>query len=120
MKDKIKTVLCVVFFLYPLGVLWGVIFEVLCLFRIFRIKNFNHFPYPAEKIILVANHPSVVDPFLAAGLFFRQYFFHPFQKRPAIIADKENFYDSWRFFWAREAMIPVERGDRKKEAASFL
>lgn len=108
------------FFLWPIGVLWGIVFEVLCLLRIFQVKNFDHFPYPAEKIIIVANHPSVIDPFLLAGLFFGQYFWHPFKKRPAIIADKANFFDSWWFFWAQLAMIPVERGDRKKEAFCFL
>jgi 1-acyl-sn-glycerol-3-phosphate acyltransferase len=37
-----------------------------------------------------------------------------------IVADRINFYDKWWFLPFRSVMVPVDRGDRRKQAVALL
>jgi len=73
-----------------------------------------------EKVILVANHPSVIDPFLLAILIAWYYALHPWKHAPLIVADRLNFYDRWWFWPFRSVMIPIDRNSDRKKAAALL
>lgn len=127
MRDKIKELwkkigfnLIIIFMTYPFGVLLGLLFQILKGFGIIRVIHEDRLPINFDRRILVSNHPSVIDPWLAVALFFKEYFWTPLKRRPVIMADKKSFYDPWYFFGLRPAMVPVERGDRRKEAASLI
>lgn len=73
-----------------------------------------------DKVILVSNHPSVIDPFLIAFLLLWYYALHPFRHAPLIVADRLNFYDRWWFWPLRSVMVPVDRDSDRKKAAALL
>lgn len=117
---KVGFYLVMIFMTYPFGVLLGIVFTVLKGFGIIRVIHPERLPLNVDRRILVSNHPSVIDPFLAVALFFREYLWPPLRRRPAIMADKKIFYDPWYFLGLRPAMVPVERGEKRKEAASLI
>jgi len=108
------------FVIYPFGMLLAGAFLIMCQLKYVRVTHWERFPHFKQRIILVANHPSMLDPFLISALFFRGYLLHPLKYGPLIVADKSNFYDSWYWFWLRPFLIPVERGNKRAEAISFL
>jgi 1-acyl-sn-glycerol-3-phosphate acyltransferase len=118
--NKISNVFILLFMAYPFGLILGAIFKILEAFKVIRIQNADRLPIGNLKRILIVNHPSVIDPFLAAVLFLREYLLHPLTKNPVVMADKSLFFDPWYFWGLRPVIIPVERGDRRKEATSFL
>jgi 1-acyl-sn-glycerol-3-phosphate acyltransferase len=74
-----------------------------------------------DKVILVANHPSVIDPFLVAIVISWYYIKNPLRHAPLIVADRLHFYNSWWFWPFRSVMVPVDRdGDKKKASAALL
>jgi len=105
---------------YPYGVLSGIIFWVLSFLNLIKVRHFERFPRRQGKIILVSNHPSLLEPFLLPALFFQDYFWHPFRFAPWSTPDRSNFYDRWYWFWARPRTVPVERGNEGKEARSVV
>ena len=130
MKEKIKQDTVAAFlelaklmlFAYPLGLLIGLLglFGRFCfainILHTDRLSCINKL----EKVILVSNHPSVIDPFLMAILLSWYYAINPFKHSPLIVADKLNFYDSWWFFPFRSVMVPVDRDGERKKAAALL
>jgi 1-acyl-sn-glycerol-3-phosphate acyltransferase len=105
---------------YPYGVLSGIIFQILCALRVIRVLYWERFPHRQDNLILVSNHPSLLEPFLLPALFFKDYLFHPLKYAPWSTPDKSNFYDRWYWFWARPRTIPVDRGEERKEARSVI
>ena len=73
-----------------------------------------------DKIILVSNHPSVIDPFLIAILISLYYISNPLRHAPLIVADRLSFYDSWWFWPFRSVMVPVDRDSDRKRALSLI
>ena len=110
----------VLLFAYPLGLIVGFLGLVGRAFRCLKILHPERLSClgKLDKVILVSNHPSVIDPFLIAILLSWYYALHPLRHAPLIVADRLNFYDSWWFWPFRSVMVPVDRdGDRKKAAA---
>ena len=106
--------------IYPFGILLGIIFQVLKWLKVINVLHWERFPRYEEKMILVVNHPSMMDPFLISALFFREYLFHPFKRGPLNVPDKKIFSDSWYWFWLRQVLIPVERGNVRAELRAFF
>lgn len=96
-------------FAYPIGAILWIIFWLLRLLKIIRIQNQERFPVNFDKLVIVANHPSVIDPFLVAMLCLNSCMRHPFKKAMLIFADKASFYDRKWLFWARPIIVPVMR-----------
>ncbi len=105
---------------YPSGIFIGIFFQLLCFLRTIRVLHWERFPHWQGKLILVSNHPSLLEPFLLPALFFREYLFHPFKYAPWSTPDKKNFYDPWYWFWLRPLSIPVDRGDERAQLKSFF
>ncbi len=111
----------VVFYLftYPVGIVIGAIFWFLRFIGIVQIKGWEKFPRQRGKVLLVSNHPSLVEPILLIGMFFHQYIFHP-KSGPYTLADRKNYYDNWKFWLMRPRLIPVDRSKTKGDASSLL
>ena len=105
---------------YPLGVVLGIIFHIIRILKIIPVWHWERFPHWQRKIILVSNHPSLLEPLLLPLLFFREYFFHPFKFAPWSAPDKKNFYDPWYWFWTRPRMVPIDRNDEREELKSLF
>lgn len=107
---------------YPAGLLVGLFLLAGELLGRVRILHKERFPNPKslQKMVLVSNHPAIIDPFLIAYLLFRYYAWHPLKHAPLIVADRLNFYDKWWFMPFRPVMVPVDRQDKRKQAIAFL
>jgi len=105
---------------YPYGVLSGIIFQILCALRVIRVLYWERFPHRQDNLILVSNHPSLLEPFLLPALFFREYLFHPLKFAPWSTPDRGNFYNRWYWFWLRPRVIPISRNNRQDETRGFL
>jgi 1-acyl-sn-glycerol-3-phosphate acyltransferase len=106
--------------LYPMGIALAMAFLFFRYMGLIRLVHWERFPHRIGKLIVVSNHPSILDIFLVPVLFYKGYLVNPFRYGPLVIADRRNFYDSWYFFWLRPFMISVERGKAKSEAAALL
>lgn len=107
-------------FAYPLGMLLGFFLwagELLGKVRILHRERLKH--EDLGKIIFVSNHPSWGDPFFISYLLFEFYCKNPIKHSPLIVADRKQFFDHWFVKLFQTVMIPVDRGDPKKEALSF-
>ena len=120
MKKKITDIIITLGITYPYGIISGIVFKIMQFLGIIRISHLERFPVSQGKIILISNHPCMVDPFLLTPLFSKQYFFHPFRYHPWNVCDKKIFYDPWYWFWLRPVLIPVDRGSKKAELRAFL
>ncbi|MGD0576902.1 MAG: lysophospholipid acyltransferase family protein [Candidatus Staskawiczbacteria bacterium] len=70
------------------------------------------------RTLFTANHPSWGDPpFAYYATLFKVCVKNPIKYAPLIVADRKQFFDRLKLF--RPVMIPVDRGDPKKEALSF-
>ena len=121
---------------YLLGPFLGIIIYLLETVRVISIRNFNRYPLWREKIIIVSNHPSLLEPLLIPLLGFPwmnfPWIFSPvwtrirfslrwfkdlqkefaLQKKlvPVNAPDKRNFYDPPYMGVFRGVNVPVDRG----------
>lgn len=114
-----KNWLIFVFITYPIGIFLGFIFNLSCLFGRIKVCNWKRFPHWQRRILLISNHPSLLEPFILPALFLREFFFRPFSFRPWSAPDLKNFYDKWFFFWIRPVSIPVSRNEKESVKALF-
>lgn len=105
---------------YPLGILLWLIFCLLKLLKRIQVLHWERFPHWQGNLILVSNHPSLVEPLLLPVLFFREFLFHPFKFKPWSTPDKKNYYDPWYWFWIRPVSIPIDRTDRRGELKTLF
>jgi len=113
MKEKIKDKVMFLLFTYPVGILLGIGLFLLRISKRIRIMSPERFPRRKRKIIVVSNHPSLLEPMLLPALFFREYLFSPFKYAPWSVPDRHNYYDKWYWFFARPRLLPVERGNNR-------
>jgi 1-acyl-sn-glycerol-3-phosphate acyltransferase len=95
------------------GVVLGLIFTVLRFTGKVKVKG--ALPKKWERgLLLVSNHPSLLETVLIPLLFFPRILFNPFQYLPWSTPDRrnfENFTTRWYLRWIRLfPVIPVERG----------
>lgn len=117
---KTVNILTFLFLTVPIGVLCGVFFFVLKIIGQIKILHYERFPHWKRKIIVVSNHPSLLETILVPTLlFFRQYAVNPFAYAPINTPDSYNFYKRWYWAWARPVSIPIERGNKTAELRSL-
>lgn len=92
-----------------LGALLGCLFMLGEFLGGIKIKG-KRFPRKARKLIVVSNHPSMLEPFLLTYLFFPDYVIDPVNHAPLNLPDDKNFYSKWLFWPLRPVTIPVFRG----------
>jgi 1-acyl-sn-glycerol-3-phosphate acyltransferase len=73
----------------------------------------ERFPHRKGKIIVIFNHPSLIEPFFVACLFGQSYLWHH-KLAPVAVIDKINmrkkdFFGSRWLAWIRPFCIPVDR-----------
>jgi 1-acyl-sn-glycerol-3-phosphate acyltransferase len=111
--------------LYIVGtIVGGSVFLLRILGRI-KITHWKRFPKYSRNpelfrkgLIVVSNHPSLLEPLLVAGLFFTQYFVHPFKLSPWNIPDEKNYNNIW-WRWAKARIIWVDRENSEKTRRTF-
>ncbi len=118
--EKVINLIVFLVITYPLGIILGVIFHILRILKIIPVLHWERFPHRKRKIILVCNHPSLLEPLLLPPLFFKEYLFHPFKFVPWSTPDQKNFYDPWYWFWIKPRMIPIDRSSERKELQSLF
>jgi len=109
-KEKILLILVI----YTFGIILGLLFCLLRILGRIKIVHKERFPKEEQKVLVISNHPSLLEPVLLPLLFFRQYIFHPFRSTPWNVPDKANYFDKWYWSWAKVRLIPVDRTDMKK------
>ncbi len=118
--DKTINRIALLVVIYTIGVIVGYLFCLLRVLGRIRILHPERLPHKQGNLVVVSNHPSLVEPFLLPALFFKEYFFHPIKLRVWSIPDKKNYYDRWYLFWLRPVTIPVDRGNEREELRAFL
>lgn len=120
MIKKIFKFWIVFLLIYPIGVFLTIVLLSLLMLRFLRIINWKRFPHYQTGMVVIFNHPSIIDQFIVAMLFFKGFLVNPIKYSPLIVADANNFYNSWYFFWLRRFMISVDRGNKESEKLAFL
>jgi 1-acyl-sn-glycerol-3-phosphate acyltransferase len=104
---------------YPFGILLGIFFWLGRFFGTIKVRGWENFPHWRGKVLVVANHPSLLEPFVLIGMFFHEFLFRPFKYGPWSMPDKKNFGGFlFRGFWPR--FIFVERGNKREEAKALF
>lgn len=121
-KDKILIVLAI----YTIGTLLGGLVLFLRIIGVIRVLNWDRFPKYHRNpelfkhgLIVVSNHPSLLEPLLVAGLFFTQYFVHPFKFSPWNVSEEKNYNNIW-WRWAKSRIIWVDRESPEKARQTFI
>ncbi len=107
---------------YPSGIIGGSILQLFRLPGLVKIKNRERLPKDLSGCILASNHPSLWEPILLPlSIFFWKYLFHPTKYAPWSVADKENYFQKWRwiYFVVKSRLLAVNRKD-KREAIEAL
>ncbi len=111
LKDKILIVLAI----YTVGLLLALFLYLLRISKRVKIEHWECFPNYTGNLIVVSNHPSLLEPILLPVLFFKEYLSHPFKFRPISTPDKTNYYDRWYWHWLlKYAAIPIDRDNRRE------
>ena len=121
-KDKILIVLT----MYTMGLLLGLLLYFLrSLNWIYagwgiKVQHWERFPKRQKKVLVVSNHPSLLEVVLVPALFFRDYILHPFAFSPWNVPDKKNYFDNWHWLtWAKIRLVPIDR-ENNREAFKAL
>ncbi len=96
----------ILFYLLHLGL--GTILQVLKKAGRIKISYQEKIPYHQGNLILVANHPTLLEPVITNFAFFTRYVFHP-RLVPWNTPDRKNFYEP-RWCWCfRSRSVPIDR-----------
>jgi len=120
-KDKILIVLAI----YTIGLLLGLLLYFLRFLNWIyagwgtEVQHWERFPKKQRKVLIVSNHPSLLEVILIPVLFFRDYIFHPFNFTPWSVPDKKNYFDRWYWTWAKIRLVPIDR-ENDREAFKSL
>lgn len=88
-------------FLYTVGIFLGVIFSFLKGIGKIRIHGRERLFGHSAGILLVSNHPSLLEVFLIPFLFFPQFLIRPFHFFPWGVGDPKVFINNWYYLWMR-------------------
>ncbi len=109
MMRKVVDFILFFLFAYPAGIVIGIRHWLLRIFGTIKVKGWENFPSWTTRVLVVSNHPSLEEPSQLIGMFLPQYLLRPFKYGPKTLADKENYYDHWKYRLVRMNLIPVDR-----------
>ncbi len=115
-KDKILIVLAI----YTMGLLLGLFLYLLRILGWVKVEHWERFPKRQKRILVVSNHPSLIEVVLVPVLFFRDYILHPFNFTPWNVPDKKNYFDNLYWSWAKVRLIPIDRKNDRKAFKSLM
>jgi len=111
--------------IYTMGTVLGLTLLILRLLGRIKVLHQERFPRYSKSpelfkngLIVVSNHPSLLEPLIVSALFFDQYFVHPFRLSPWNVPEEKN-YDNKFWKWAGARIIWVDRRDSRKARETF-
>jgi len=107
-------------FTYPVGLCIGLAFWLLKILGVLKVKGWENFPHWQERVLVVSNHPSLLEPALLIGLFARQYAVRPLRYGPYTLADKKNYCQKWWSWIVMPRLIAVDRTNEQRESFGSL
>lgn len=120
MKKLIEKIL-LLFIVYTIGVFLGCLFCLLRLIETVRILHKERIPHRQGNLLVICNHPSLLEVILIPLLFFWDYILHPFILCPISTPDKGNYLDKWYWkWWLRFCAIPIDRSNRNQRREAFF
>jgi 1-acyl-sn-glycerol-3-phosphate acyltransferase len=107
--------------IYTVGALLGIIFCFLKFAGVVRVAHGERIPlnYNQRGLLVVSNHPTMLEPILLPLLFFWDYLKHPFKLCPFSTPDKKNFCDRWYWWWLNFCAVSVDRQDLHQKPSAF-
>jgi 1-acyl-sn-glycerol-3-phosphate acyltransferase len=109
MKERLKLSL----FLWTIGLLGSLLLAILVFSRRISIKGFKRMTGEKGRVI-IANHPSLVEPLILPFLFFPHFLFSR-RAVPLSTPDYRNFYSKYWYAPLRPVSVPINRGENRKE-----
>jgi len=110
--DRIMILLLV----YPIGLLLAILFILFRFFGRIRIVHPERFPHNQGKIIIVSNHPSLLEPILLPVMCYRGYLRHPLTRIPISTPDKKNYLGSPYWHWLlKYAAVAINRENEQEK-----
>lgn len=105
---------------YTVGPVIGLFLWLLIKIKIVKIIRPERFPHFRGKVILVSNHPSLMEPLLIACLCWMGYLMHPFRLMLIGVIDginlgKKDVYGKSWLWWIRRFTISVSRNGRNNK-----
>lgn len=123
---KIFNNILILLSVYTVGTLLGGLVLFLRIIGVIRVLNWDRFPKYHRNpelfkhgLIVVSNHPSLLEPLLVSALFSDQYITHPFKLSPWNIPEEKN-YKRWYWQWASPRMIWINRENPEKARQTFI
>ncbi|MDO8424785.1 MAG: lysophospholipid acyltransferase family protein [bacterium] len=112
MRERLR----ILFLVWTIGLVGGLIFMVLRVTGRVKISGFNRkkLKLGEKGLIVISNHPSLWEPGVIPFLFFPGYLFS-LRLVPVSVVDKADYYNSGWFSPFRFACLPVERRNTKEE-----
>ncbi len=98
---------------YPAGMF--MVYVVFDLVRdgLIEIRGWDKFPHGEGGVLLVPNHPSLIEPFIMIALFVRALLINPKKLGPYTIADDNNFVSSPLCWPVKSHLFPIIRKENK-------
>jgi len=111
-KDKI------IFFFtnYVYGLVIGFTFYFFKFLGNLKVIHEERFPWRQKNMIILSNHPSLLEPFLLPGIMFPQYFLRPLDDGPISTPDDKNFF---HWFFIKPWSVSIDRNDPIKRIAAL-
>lgn len=104
---------------YGAGLAIAVVFFALRLVGRIRVDFKDRRPRWQPRMLIVTNHPSLIEAFLLPILFFPEWVFSPTRWAPWSMPDRANQKRLSWFFWigsARNIPVPRQRAEGESEA----
>ncbi|OHA67622.1 MAG: hypothetical protein A3D59_03580 [Candidatus Wildermuthbacteria bacterium RIFCSPHIGHO2_02_FULL_47_17] len=108
MKRNVRFVAATV---YSAGLLLAVFIAILIAARRLKVVGRENIPLQSPGgVLLLSNHPSLIEPILLQFLLGAALFKNPSRYFPWTAADRGNFYDPWYCWWLRRLrLVPISR-----------
>jgi 1-acyl-sn-glycerol-3-phosphate acyltransferase len=85
-KKKVKRALSIIFTIYGMGTIGGILFCLLELFRVVRFHHYDRLPLWEGRLILASNHPSWLDVVILPALYFPWWFWELWERTRYFLA----------------------------------
>lgn len=116
---RILNILTLLFVTTPIGIFCGIFFLLFRMIGRTKVLHWERFPHWERKLIVISNHPSMLETVMVPALFFHQYMVNPFWYAPVNTPDLFNFYRRWYWAWARPFCVPIDRSNGVTEGKSL-
>lgn len=105
---------------YPVGLFLAILFILFRFFRKIRVVHPERFPYNQGKMIILPNHPSLLETIIVPVMCYREYLRHPFTRMPISTPDKKNYLvpPYWRWL-LKYTSVPIDRESTKERTKAI-